>query len=138
MDFNARPVFAVAFKVTFPGMGSGKEVWPPLNPFAQKLTQSLVEPILRKRGIARQRKLAELRRLLPAANVKIAYKSILEISWLSPTAPIIANPQHQGEQQDCGLVSYLIAWPPTARSIVAHSAWAAEIPDHAAARLLEY
>jgi hypothetical protein len=26
MDFNARPVFAVAFKVTFPGMGSGKEV----------------------------------------------------------------------------------------------------------------
>ena len=122
MDFNARPVFAVAFKVTFPGMGSGKEVWPPLNPFAQKLTQSLVE----------------LRRLLPAANVKIAYKSILEISWLSPTAPIIANPQHQGEQQDCVLVSYLIAWPPTARSIVAHSAWAAEIPDHAAARLLQY
>jgi hypothetical protein len=92
---------------------------------------------VRKRGIGRQRKLTELRRLLPAANVKIAYKEILEISWLSPTAPIIANPEHRGEQQDCTLVCYLLAWPPTAHSIVAHSAWASEIPDHAAARLLQ-
>jgi hypothetical protein len=103
----------------------------------EKLAQSLVEPIVRKRGIGRQRKLTELRRLLPAANVKIAYKSILEISWLSPTAPIIANPQHQGEQQDCTLICYFLAWPRTAHSIAAHSAWAAEIPDHAAARLLQ-
>jgi hypothetical protein len=77
----------------------------------------------------------------PAASqrgvVAGAHKSILEISWLSPTAPIIANPQHCGEQQDCTLVCYLVAWPPTAHSIVAHSAWAAEIPDHAAARLLQ-
>jgi hypothetical protein len=78
-----------------------------------------------------------LRRLLPAANVKIAYKSILEISWLSPTARIIANPQHGGEQQDCTLICFFVAWPPTARSIIAHSAWAAEIPDHACARLLQ-
>ena len=103
----------------------------------ENLTQSLVEPIVRKRGIGRQRKLTDLRRLLPAANIKIAHKSILEISWLSPTAPIIANPQHQRETQDCTLICYFLAWPQTARSIVAHSAWAAEIPDHAAARLLQ-
>jgi hypothetical protein len=92
---------------------------------------------LRRRGIARQRKLAELRRLLPGANVKVSFKDILEISWLSPKQAILADPQHHGEQQDCVLVCFLLAWPPTPRTIQAHSAWAAEIPDHAAARLLQ-
>ena len=41
----------------------------------EKLAQSLIEPCVRKRGVGRQRKIAELRRLLPGANVKISHKS---------------------------------------------------------------
>jgi hypothetical protein len=79
----------------------------------EQLTRSLIEPAIRRRGIARQRKLTELRRLLPGANVKITYKEILEISWLSPKQAILADPQHQGESQDCLLVCYVVAFPPT-------------------------
>jgi hypothetical protein len=39
--------------------------------------------------------------------------------------------------QDCVLVCFLAAWPPTTKSVTAHSAWAAEIPDHAIGRFLQ-
>jgi hypothetical protein len=103
----------------------------------EKLARSIIEPAVRRRGVGRQRRLTELRRMLPGANVRISHKDVLEISWLSPKTAILANPQHQGEQQDCVLVCYLIAWPPTPRSIQAHSAWALEVSDHALARLLQ-
>jgi hypothetical protein len=103
----------------------------------EQLAQSLLEPAIRKRGIGRQRKLIDLRRMLPGANVKISFKDVLEVSWLSPKQAILADPQHQGEQQDCVLVCYLIAWPPSPRTIQAHSAWALEVSDHALARLLQ-
>jgi hypothetical protein len=103
----------------------------------EKLAQSIIEPAIKKRGVGRQRKLVDLRRMLPGANVRISHKDILEISWLSPKQAILADPQHQGEQQDCVLVCYLIAWPPTPRTIQAHSAWALEVSDHAAARMLQ-
>jgi hypothetical protein len=50
---------------------------------------------------------------------------------------MFAEPQHRGELQDCLLVCYAAAWPPTPKSIRVHSAWALEVPDHAAARLLQ-
>jgi hypothetical protein len=103
----------------------------------ETLAQSLIEPCIRKRGVGRQRKLVELRRLLPGANVRVSFKDILEVSWLSPKQAILADPQHRGEQQDCVLVCYLIAWPPSPRAIQAHSAWALEVSDHSAARLLQ-
>jgi hypothetical protein len=103
----------------------------------EQLARSLIEPAVRRRGIARQRKLGELRRLLPGANVKISFKDILEVSWLSPKQAILADPQHRGEQQDCTLVCFMIAWPTTPRSIRAHSGWALECADHALARLLQ-
>ena len=103
----------------------------------EKLARSLIEPCVKKRGIARQRKLTELRRLLPGANVKLSFKDILEVSWLSPKPAILANPEHHGEQQDCLLVCYLVAFQPTPHSVTCHSAWAAEIPDHAAARFCQ-
>jgi hypothetical protein len=103
----------------------------------EALAQHLIEPAIRRRGIARQKKLTELRRLLPHANVKISFREILEVSWLSPKPAILADPQHQGEEQDCTLVCYLVAFPPTPHSVTCHSGWAAEIPDHAAARFIQ-
>jgi hypothetical protein len=103
----------------------------------EALAQSLIEPCIRKRGVGRQRKLTELRRLLPGANVRVSFKDVLEVSWLSPKTAILADPQHQGESQDCLLVCYLVAFPPTPRSVTCHSAWALEAPDHACARFLQ-
>jgi hypothetical protein len=103
----------------------------------EELAQSLFEPCVRKRGVGRQRKLVDLRKMLPGANVKISFKDILEISWLSPKQAILADPQHQGEQHDCTLVCFVAAFSPTPHSVTCHSAWAAEIPDHAAARILQ-
>jgi hypothetical protein len=100
------------------------------------LTQFLIEPLVRRRGMARRRQLEELRRTLPGAHAKISFKNILEIAWLSPTAPIIANPVG-GEAQDCILACFLVAWPPTPQCLQCHRAWALEVPDHAAARLLQ-
>jgi hypothetical protein len=102
----------------------------------EKLAQ-IIEPAIRKRGVGRQRKLVDLRKKLPGANIRISHKDILEISWLSPKRAILADPQHHGETQDCTLVCFMIAWPPTPRTIQAHSAWALEVSDHAAARMLQ-
>jgi hypothetical protein len=102
-----------------------------------KLAQSIIEPCIKKRGVGRQRKLVDLRKILPGANVKISFKNILEISWLSPKTAILANPQHHGESQDCTLVCFVAAFPVTTRSITCHSAWALEAPDHACARFMQ-
>jgi hypothetical protein len=100
----------------------------------QQLAQPLIEKCIRRRGVARQQFLSYLRKTLPGANVRIAHKEILEVSWLSPRPPMFAEPQHPGELQDCVLVCFLAAWPVSAKVTTAHSAWALEVPDHAAAR----
>ena len=65
----------------------------------------------------------------------VSHKSIFELQWLSPTKHIIAAPTG-GEAQDCILSCYLVAW--AERGVVSFwSAWAAEIPDHAALRFLQ-
>jgi hypothetical protein len=103
------------------------------------LIQPFIEDAVRRRGLRRQEKLKHLRGLLPGANVQIAgtNRKVVEISWLSPMPPILADPQHPGEQQPCILVCYLAAYPTSARAITAHSGWALEVPDHAAARFLQ-
>jgi hypothetical protein len=103
----------------------------------EQLAQSIIEPAVRRRGIARQRKLVELRRMLPGANIAISHKEILEISWLSPKQAILADPQHHGESQDCLLTCYLVAFPPSPHSVTCHSGWALEAPDHACARFIQ-
>jgi hypothetical protein len=71
---------------------------------------------------------------LPTANVLIRYKEILEISWLSPRPPLVAEARHPGELQDCVLVCFLAAWPLSTKATTRHSGWGLECPDHAAAR----
>jgi hypothetical protein len=56
---------------------------------------------------------------------------------LSPRPPLFAEPQHPGELQDCVLVCFLAAWPPSTKAVTAHSAWALEVPDHAVGRFLQ-
>jgi hypothetical protein len=104
-----------------------------------ELIRPFIEDVVRRRGAPRQDKLKALRRLLPGANVAIARtnRKIVEISWLSPKPPILANPEHHGEKQDCVLVCFLAAYPTAARAVTAHSAWALEVPDHAACRFLQ-
>ena len=118
-----------------------KREWSPtaavIETVLKKEALALIEPAIRKRGVGRQRKLVDLRRMLPGANVRISHKDVLEISWLSPKQAILADPQHQGEQQDCVLVCFLLAWPTTPRTIQAHSVWSLECADHALARLLQ-
>jgi hypothetical protein len=99
------------------------------------LAHDLVAEACRRRGMARQRRLYEIRRRFPAAKVEIAHKSILEMTWLTPRAHLLAAPVG-GEQQDCILASFLLAWQ-SSRAVSFWSGWAAEIPDHAAARYLQ-
>jgi hypothetical protein len=100
---------------------------------------SLLEPLCRRRGMVRHGLLASMRRRLPGANIRIAHthRSIVEISWLSPRLGLFAAPQNPNEQQPCTLVCYTAVWPPTRDTLRMHSGWAAEIPDHALARLLQ-
>jgi hypothetical protein len=95
----------------------------------------LVTSSVRRRGVARQRLIQSISRELPDAQVRIAQKEILEITWLKPSTHTLADPQG-GEAQDCILVCFLLAWPEE-RSISLWSQWSVEIPDHAAARFIQ-
>jgi hypothetical protein len=56
------------------------------------LVRDLITPLIRHRGMHRQRMLNGLQRAFPAAEeVRIARKEILEIAWLSPKPPIIVD-----------------------------------------------
>jgi hypothetical protein len=50
------------------------------------LLRSMVEQCTRRRGMARQRILSAVRKTFPGAEVKIAHKDVLEISWLGTVA----------------------------------------------------
>jgi hypothetical protein len=89
-----------------------------------------------RRGMARQRVLAGVRRSFPGATMKIAHKDILEISWLAPSPPVIANPKDPSERQPCTLVCYCVAWP-TPFGISVRAAFSFEVPDHAGGRYLQ-
>ncbi len=102
----------------------------------EALLRQLVEQCCNRRGMARQRILANVRRSFPGAQIKIAHKDILEISWMAPSPPVIANPKNPAEQQQCLLVCYCAAWP-TPFGIRLSSAWSLEVPDHAAGRFLQ-
>jgi sarcosine oxidase gamma subunit len=102
----------------------------------QAAARTVLEPMIRRRGVARQRLLKELRRVLPAATLRICDMEILEISWLSPKSHIIVDGK-AGEDQDCLLACYALAFPPDAKTLTIHSGWALEISDHASARLLQ-
>jgi hypothetical protein len=73
--------------------------------------QSLVIQCCRRRGVARQRILADTRRSFPGAAIKIAHKNVLEISWITPSPPVIVDPKDHSERQECTLVCYCVAWP---------------------------
>jgi hypothetical protein len=79
----------------------------------QNLARSVLEPVIRRRGMHRIRLLEDLRRALPAASLRISNKQILEIFWLSPKPHIIVDAK-SGEDQDCLLACYALAFPPTA------------------------
>jgi hypothetical protein len=70
----------------------------------EALLRSLVEQCTRRRGMARQRILGHVRRTFAGAVVKIVDGEILEISWLTPSPRVIANPKDHGERQQCTLV----------------------------------
>jgi hypothetical protein len=60
-----------------------------------------------------------------------------EIAWLSPKPPIIVDGQN-GEKQDCLLACYALAHPsPVFGALHVNAAWALEISDHCAGRLLQ-
>jgi hypothetical protein len=96
----------------------------------------VLEPVIRRRGVHRQRLLDQLRRVLPAATLRISNKEILEIFWLSPKGPIIVDAK-SGEGQDCLLACFAVAFPPDAKTLTLHSGWALEISDHACGRYLQ-
>jgi hypothetical protein len=77
-----------------------------------------------------------LRRTFPFAEIKIVDGDILEIGWLAPSPPIIADPKEPGERQECTLVCYCVAWP-SPFGIRLCSAWSLSVEDHAAGRYLQ-
>ena len=99
--------------------------------------RSLVEGCCRRRGMARQRVLKGVRDTYPDATIKIANGNVLEISWLAPSPPVIANPKDFSERQACTLVCYAVAWPTPPFGFELRSAWSLEVPDHAAGRYLQ-
>jgi hypothetical protein len=103
----------------------------------ESMLRQLVEQCTRRRGMARVRALKDARRAFPGATVKSVDLNILEISWLAPSLPVIANPKDHGERQDCTLVCYAVAWPTPPFGIRLCSAWSLEVPDHAAGRYLQ-
>jgi hypothetical protein len=103
----------------------------------EALLRSLVEQCCRRRGIARQRRLKVVRHSFPDAAIKVVHGEILEISWLAPSPPVIADPKDHGERQECTLVCYAVAWPTPPFGIRLCSAWSLEVPDHAAGRYLQ-
>jgi hypothetical protein len=102
----------------------------------QDTARTVLGPMIRRRGMHRQHLLNELRKAMPAAILRISSKQILEIFWLSPKGPIIVDGK-SGENQDCVLACYALAFPPDAKSLTMHSGWSLEISDHACARLLQ-
>jgi hypothetical protein len=103
----------------------------------EAVLRSLVEQCCNRRGMARQRILADTRRRFPGAQVKIAHKDVLEISWLAPSPAVIASPKDHGEAQDCTLVCYAVAYPTPPFGIRLCSAFSLEVPDHAGGRYLQ-
>jgi len=103
----------------------------------ETLLRSLVEQCTRRRGVARQRVLKTNRRTFPGTEIKVVRGDILEISWLAPSPPVIADPKRHGERQECTLVCYCVAWPSPPFGIRLCSAWSLEVPDHAAGRFLQ-
>ena len=92
---------------------------------------------LRRRGVARQKALKVLRAALPGAVV-IGKKDFIEIRWLAPCEHVIAAARHPRDLQDCIICNVLLAWrKPSARNAEVWAGWLTEIPDHAAARLIE-
>jgi hypothetical protein len=98
--------------------------------------RSLVEQCTRRRGMARVRILSHVRHTYPDAVVKVVNGNILEVSWLAPSPPVIADPRDHGERQECTLVCYCVAWP-SPFGIRLSSAWSLEVPDHAGGRYLQ-
>jgi hypothetical protein len=96
----------------------------------------VIEQVIRRRGVTRRRLLKELRKALPAATLHLCDGEILEIFWLSPKGPIIVDGK-AGEEQDCLLACYAVAFPAGAKGLTLHAGWALEISDHASARLLQ-
>jgi hypothetical protein len=99
--------------------------------------QSLVTQCCNRRGMARQRIVADTRRNFPGARIKIAHKDILEVSWHAPSPPVIADPKHPGEKQGCILVCYCVAWSTPPFGIRVNSAWCLEACDHSCGRYLQ-
>ena len=104
----------------------------------EEMLNSLVKECCCRRGVARQRLLANIRRTFPGAEVRIAHRDVLEISWLTPSPPVIADPKNHNERQDCILANYCVAWPTPPFGIRLASAWSLEVPNHAAARYLQW
>jgi hypothetical protein len=98
--------------------------------------RQLVVQCTRRRGMARVRILAQVRHSFPDAVVKVVDGGILEISWLAPSPPVIADPKDAGQRQECTLVSYCVSWP-SLFGIQLRSAWSLEVPDHAGGRYLQ-
>jgi len=98
--------------------------------------RSLVVQCTRRRGKARQRLLKDNRNAFPDAQIKVVHGNILEISWLTPSPPVLADPKDRSQRQDCTLASFCVAWP-TLSGIRLCSAWSLEVPDHAGGRYLQ-
>jgi hypothetical protein len=96
----------------------------------------VIEQVIRRRGVVRQRLLKDFRRALPAATLRLCGGGILEFFWLSPKGPIIVDGR-AGEEQDCLLACYAVAYPAGAKGMTLHSGWALEISDHACGRYLQ-
>jgi hypothetical protein len=103
----------------------------------ESLLRQMVEQCTRRRGMARVRMLKAVRRDFPGAAIKVVDGEILEISWIAPSLPVIADPKTCGERQECTLVCYCVAWPSPPFGIRLCSAWSFEVPDHAAGRYLQ-
>jgi hypothetical protein len=103
----------------------------------ETLARYFVEQLVRRHGLPRKHLLADTRRMLPDAMIRIVPKDIVDISWLSPRLPLIANPSHPGEMRNCILICHLVAFPVGPKAVKMRCAWSLEVPDHASARFLQ-
>ena len=96
-----------------------------------------VTDCIRRRGVARQRALREVRDRCPGAVV-VGQRDSLELRWLSPHRHVLAEPRRPGERQDCIVGHVALLWSDLdGIGETLWRRWLIEAPDHATHRFLQ-
>jgi len=110
------------------------------NVIDTKATKKLVADFCYKKNVGQDRVLRKLRKHLPGAVVlPIHGEHAVQMTWISPSEPLLLTPRDPGEEQPCVLMNFAIAWRP--KEMRGHTAfWSGtllEVPDHACGRLFQ-